>query len=85
MWDQVYRPLGDSLPLSALCAALPIFVLLISLGVFRVAAWKSGLLGLATSIVVAIAVYGMPVHLVLGATVYGVDCLLGTRVVPTDR
>jgi L-lactate transport len=71
MWDQIYTPVSDSLRLSALCAALPIFVLLLSLAVFRVAAWKSALLGLITAIIVAIVVYGMPVHLVVGATAYG--------------
>jgi lactate permease len=71
MWDQVYTPVHGSLGLSAACAALPIVALLISLGVFRMSAWKSGLLGLITSIIVAIAVYGMPVPLVLRATVYG--------------
>src|SRR5665213_2021768 len=71
MWDQVYRPVAGNLGLSAACAAAPILVLLLSLGVFRMSAWKSGLFGLATSIIVAIVVYGMPVHLVLGATAYG--------------
>jgi L-lactate permease len=71
MWDQVYTPLAGNLPLSAACAALPILVLLICLSVFRMSAWKSGLLGLITSIIVAIVLYGMPVRLVLSATVYG--------------
>src|SRR5882724_12317493 len=71
MWDQVYTPIHGSLGLSAACAALPIAVLLLALGVFRLSAWKSGLLGLLTSIIVAIAVYGMPVSLVLRATAYG--------------
>ena len=71
MWDQVYTPIHGSLGLSAACAALPIAVLLLALGVFRLSAWKSGLLGLIASIVVAIAVYGMPVNLVLRATAYG--------------
>jgi L-lactate transport len=71
MWDQVYKPLGGSLGLSAACAALPILVLLICLGIFRMSAWKSGVLGLVTSILVAIAVYGMPVGLALNATLYG--------------
>jgi L-lactate transport len=71
MWDQTYRPLGGSLWLSAACAALPIVMLLVSLGIFRMSAWKSGILGLIMSIVVAIAVYGMPAALVMRATVYG--------------
>jgi L-lactate transport len=71
MWDQVYTPVHGSLGLSAACAALPIVILLISLSVFRLSAWKSGLLGLLTSLVVAVAVYGMPVLLVLRTTGYG--------------
>jgi L-lactate transport len=71
MWDQIYTPVAGSLGLSAVCAALPILALLIALGVFRVAAWKAGLLGLLTAIVVALAVYGMPGRLVFSATLYG--------------
>jgi lactate permease len=71
MWDQAYVPVANSLPLSAACAALPILVLLVSLGVLRLSAWKSGLTGLATAAVVAIIVYGMPLRLVLSATAYG--------------
>ena len=71
MWDQIYTPVAGSLGLSAACAALPILALLISLGIFRVAAWKAGLLGLGTSILVALLVYGMPGRLVASATLYG--------------
>src|SRR5262245_525314 len=71
MWDQVYTPVHGSLGLSAACAALPILVLLIALGVFRMSAWKAGILGLLASIVVAIGIYGMPVPLALRATAYG--------------
>ena len=71
MWDQVYTPIHGSLGLSALCAAIPIVVLLLALGVFRLSAWKSGVLGLIAAIVVALVVYGMPTGLVLRATVYG--------------
>jgi lactate permease len=71
MWDQVYAPVHGSLGLSAACAAFPIVALLIALGVFRVSAWKAGVLGLVTSIVVAIAIYGMPAALALRTTAYG--------------
>jgi lactate permease len=71
MWDQVYVPVADSLALSAACAAVPIVVLLIALAVLRMSAWKAGLLGLVAAVVVALAVYGMPLRLVLGATAYG--------------
>jgi lactate permease len=71
MWDQVYVPVAQSLPLSSACAAIPIVVLLIALAWLRLAAWKAGLIGLATAILVALFMYGMPVRLVLSATAYG--------------
>ncbi|HEU4627535.1 MAG TPA: L-lactate permease [Steroidobacteraceae bacterium] len=71
MWDQVYVPVAQSLPLSAACAAIPIVVLLVALAWLRLAAWKAGLLGLAAAIVVALVVYGMPLRLVVNATAYG--------------
>jgi lactate permease len=71
MWPQSYSPLGGSLGLSALAAALPIFTLLILLGIMRKPAWMSSLAGLAAGIVVALAVYRMPVGLVISSTLYG--------------
>jgi len=71
MWAQDYTPLADSLAASSLVAALPIFVLLLMLGVLRKAAWVSALCGLATAGFVALAVYGMPVGIVAGAVTYG--------------
>jgi lactate permease len=71
MWDQVYTPVAGSLGVSTLVASLPIVVMLVSLGVLRLAAWKSGLLGLTTVIIIAATVYGMPLPLVASATVYG--------------
>lgn len=71
MWNQVYTPVAGNLAASAAVAALPIAVMLLSLGVLRIAAWKSALLGLATVIVVAATLYGMPLRLLAGATIYG--------------
>ncbi|MCZ2146340.1 MAG: L-lactate permease [Bryobacterales bacterium] len=71
MWQQNYTPLADSLPVSALVAALPIFVLLFLLGVVRKPAWIAGLSGLAAAVLVSILAYGMPVGLVLGSVTYG--------------
>ena len=53
MWEHNYDPLGSPL-LSTLVAALPIFVLLLLIGVLRKPAWMSALAGLATGLVVAI-------------------------------
>jgi L-lactate transport len=71
MWDQGYVPVAGSLGWSAAVAALPIVVLLIALGVLRLSAWKSGLIGLITAMLLAAFVYGMPLPLVLSSTAYG--------------
>jgi L-lactate transport len=71
MWQQNYTPVVDSLALSALVAALPIFVLLVLLGVVRKPAWMASLAGLATAIVVAAAVYGMPLGRLVSSITYG--------------
>lgn len=69
-WTQVYTPLG-SLLLSALVAALPIVVLLGLLGLFHVKAHIAALAGLATSLVIAIFVYGMPTQMAFAAAADG--------------
>src|SRR5690348_2946609 len=71
MWDQVYTPVAGSLTASAVVAAAPIVVMLFSLGVLRLVAWKAGLLGLTTVILISVAVYGMPLPLLASATLYG--------------
>jgi lactate permease len=71
MWQQQYAPVGSSLALSALVAALPLFALLYLLGIRRTAAWLAALAGLATAAVVALGVYGMPATLAFSAAAYG--------------
>jgi lactate permease len=57
----VTDPVGDSVAASAIFALLPLLALFVLLGVFRVRAWLAGLLSLLVALVVAIAVYSMPV------------------------
>ena len=71
MWTQVYAPIGGSLGLSALAAAIPIVVLFIMLGALRKPAWAAATAALISAFVVALAVYGMPVRLAIISTIYG--------------
>jgi lactate permease len=71
MWQQNYTPVASSLPLSALVAAIPIFVLLILLGVMRKPAWMASLAGLGAAALVAAGVYGMPVGKLFAAATCG--------------
>jgi lactate permease len=69
-WTQQYYPLGN-LYISALVAALPVIVLLGALAFFRLRAHQAALLGLATALIIAMAVYGMPPRLAFSSAVYG--------------
>jgi lactate permease len=65
-WTQIYNPLGNLL-LSALVAAIPVVILLGLLAFFHMRAHLAALIGLASAMLVAIVVYGMPVKLALAA------------------
>jgi len=71
MWEQNYLPVADNLALSAFLAAIPIFALLTLIGIMRKPAWVAAVSGLVTAFIIAIAVYGMPVKLAVGAATYG--------------
>jgi len=71
MWTQNYFPVAGSLPLSALTAALPIFVLLLLLGVLRKPAWMAAFAGFAAAAGVAAFVYRMPWPMLASAVGYG--------------
>jgi len=70
MWSQVYNPLQNVL-ISALVAAIPIIVLLGSLGFFRLRAHIAALLGLAASVGIAGLEFGMPIRLSVMSALYG--------------
>src|SRR3954470_3843342 len=61
MYTQVLDPVAHSLAWSSLVAALPLLVLFLLLGALRMRAWTASLIALAVALVIATAVYGMPV------------------------
>ena len=69
-WSQVYDPLGHPW-LSTICAALPIVVLLGALAVFKIRAHIAALLALATSILIATIIFGMPTKMAFGSLLLG--------------
>jgi len=71
LWQQSYSVWGLNLFLSALIAALPIFVLLLLLAGKRRPAWEAALAGFAATILLAIFGYGMSVRHTFSAAAYG--------------
>jgi lactate permease len=70
-WIQDYQPAGG-LWFSALLAALPILVLLVSLGVVKLSAHLSAALALVTALLVALLLYRMPAGLAFDSAAMGV-------------
>jgi lactate permease len=70
VWSQVYDPLGNAF-LSTLCAALPVVVLLGTLGLLHFKAHNAALLGLASSMAISVFVFGMPVAHATSSIVFG--------------
>ena len=71
MYQQVRDPVGGSLGLSTLFAVLPLVTLFALLAGLRLRAYRAGLIALAVALVVAIAVYGMPVGQAFGSAAEG--------------
>ncbi|MDZ7264735.1 MAG: L-lactate permease [candidate division KSB1 bacterium] len=70
-WTQHYTPVLDHLILSALVAALPVIVLLGMLAWLHAKAYVAALVGLISSLIIAILIYGMPAHLAAMAAANG--------------
>lgn len=73
-WVQIYNPLGNIF-LSALVAGIPLICILYMLGIRRAPGYHAAILGTGSAIVLAIAVWGMPVGLAVSSTLLG--CLFG--------
>ena len=72
MFQQILDPIAGSLVISALCAALPLVLLFVLLGVFKVKAPMAALASLALSLLLAIVGWQMPVNQALSATAAGI-------------
>ena len=71
MFHQLLTPVADSLPLSFLCAVLPIAAVFIMLGIFRRPSWQSSIVGLVVGLVVAVTLWQFPVDLALNSVAAG--------------
>ena len=72
LFIQPLFPVGGNLALSALVAALPLALLFVMLGVFKMAAWKAALGAVALAVVLSITVWGMPLATAASTTVQGI-------------
>ena len=70
-FQQPLEPIAGSLAVSAILAALPLLLLFVLLGVFRMKAYQAALISLALSIILAVVGWQMPVGQVLSATGLG--------------
>jgi lactate permease len=71
MFQQDLQSVGDSLALSALCAAIPLLTLFVLLGGLRLKAWVAGLISLGVALVIAVVLFSMPVDQALLAGTEG--------------
>ncbi len=70
-FHQGYQPVGDNIVLSAIVAAIPLYILFIMLAVMRLPAWLAAVTAMLSAAIVAFAVWGMPAHLTISATTEG--------------
>ncbi len=71
MFHQLVMPVGASLAVSCLLAALPVLTVLLLLGVWRCSAWLAALAGLLVGLLVAIGIWRLPPALAFAAAANG--------------
>ncbi len=71
MFNQSLSPVGGSLVLSVIVAAMPIATVLVALGVLRRPAWQASLAGLLAGLAIAVLVWKFPVGLALDSVAAG--------------
>ena len=70
-WIQSYTPVGGSLALSALVAAVPLVIIFVCLAVLKMKAHKAAPIAVVSAVVIAIGIWGMPARLAGLATMQG--------------
>ena len=70
VWHQNFDPMGSPV-LSTIAAAIPVCTLFYFLAVRRTAAWLAAVYAFAVGILVALAIFHMPVHMAAGAVADG--------------
>ena len=70
VWQQIYDPFGNMI-ISTLLAAVPVVVMLVSLGFLHIKAHIAAGLGLLAAVVVAVFAYGMPLGMAGNAAMFG--------------
>lgn len=71
MFEQILDPVAGSLAASAVVATLPLALLFVMLGVFKIKAWKAALCALLLAMLLAAFVWRMPAVQMLSATAEG--------------
>ena len=71
MFHQLLTPVGGSLLLSFVVAALPIATVLVMLGVLRRPAWQASLGGLVVGLLIAVLIWDLPAGLALDSVAAG--------------
>jgi lactate permease len=71
MFHQLLVPVANNLYLSFLVGILPMLVVLVLLGVVRRPAWQAALAGLVIALIIAVAVWQMPLGLAFNSTLNG--------------
>ena len=71
MYEQIFDPVGNSLGLSSIFAALPLLTIFVLLGALKMKAQWAGLISLAVALAVAILVYDMPTGQALSTAAEG--------------
>nr|WP_298726004.1 L-lactate permease [uncultured Steroidobacter sp.] len=70
MWAQSYDPFGNAI-VSTFMAAVPVVVLLGCIGLLKMKAHVAALLGIASSLAIAIVAFGMPTGMATRAAAFG--------------